>query len=227
MGFGILWFLIVIIIVVRYVNAAKGNDGRPDGTRPPQANRPGMPTGQGKWTSPQSATPGPAKQARPVQPKGASYGGQANSGQPRSSAYGQSARQNDRRYAMPARPVQSASYPVKKQSKAENTILQKARANASEHFDEDTLEARGAAKLDRVPKGSEIMRDQAFESHIHSGHGSGHEAELRNRPGVDDYDTYHLMDEVNDLIVKGYSGSLEFDRDFLAEGMDMLSRISM
>ena len=61
----------------------------------------------------------------------------------------------------------------------------------------------------------------------HSVHGRNHEAELRNRLGVDDYDTFHLIDEVNDLIVKGYSGNLEFERDFLAEGMDFLSRISM
>lgn len=128
---------------------------------------------------------------------------------------------------MPARPVQAAAYPENKKKEAENTILQKARANTSEHFNEDTLEARGAAKLDRVPQGGEIMRDKALEGHIHSVHGRDHEAELRNRPGVDDYDTFHLIDEVNDLIVKGYSGNLEFERDFLAEGMDLLNRISM
>ena len=52
-----------------------------------------------------------------------------------------------------------------------------------------------------------------------------YEAELKNQAGVDDFDTYHLMDEVNDLIVKGYSGNLEFERDFLAEATDMLNRM--
>ena len=61
------------------------------------------------------------------------------------------------------------------------------------------------------------MKDKAKARHIHSEHESAHEAELSNQHGVDDFDTYHLMDEVNDLIVKGYSGNLEFERDFLAE----------
>ena len=107
----------------------------------------------------------------------------------------------------------------------ENSILQKAKANASQQFDTDTLEARGSAELNRVPLGDEIMKDKAKARHIHSEHESAHEAELSNQHGVDDFDTYHLMDEVNDLIVKGYSGNLEFERDFLAEATDMLNRM--
>ncbi len=34
-----------------------------------------------------------------------------------------------------------------------------------------------------------------------------------------------LMDRVYDLMVTGYSGNMQFERDFLAEGMDMLNRI--
>lgn len=113
----------------------------------------------------------------------------------------------------PQRPVQ------------ENSILQKAKANASQQFDNDALEKRGSADLNRVPLGDEIIKDKAKERHIHSEHEAGHDTELSNRPGVDDFDTYHLMDEVNDLIVKGYSGNLEFERDFLAEATDMLNRM--
>ena len=107
----------------------------------------------------------------------------------------------------------------------ENTILQTAKANASQQFDSNTLEARGSADLGRVPLGDEIMKDKAKANHIHRSHEEGHESELRNQAGVDDFDTYHLMDEVNDLIVKGYSGNLEFERDFLAEATDMLNRM--
>lgn len=206
---GFLWFLVIMIIVVRYLDAAKANGRRSDMA----GKQPGAPRAQGKWTSQAPRQPGNAAYGQPAQPKNGSYP--------------QAARTNDRRYAMPARPVQSSAYPVKKQEKTENSILQKAKANASEHFDSDALEQRGAAKLDRVPQGSEIMKDKALERHIHSEHKDGHETELRNRPGVDDLDTYHLVEEVNDLIVKGYSGNLEFERDFLAEGTDMLNRISM
>ena len=34
-----------------------------------------------------------------------------------------------------------------------------------------------------------------------------------------------LMKEISDLIVTGYTGSLTFERDFVAEGIDMLNRI--
>lgn len=191
----VVWIVVILIILGRYVNAAKGSGRRDSPTRPPQTDN------AGKWSGTQGA--------------------------PQGGTYSQSARSADRRYAMPARPVQSAAYPEKKQVRSENTILQRARANAAEHFDDDTLEARGAAKLTDVPEPEAIMRDKALERHIHSGHESSHGTELSNQPGVDDFDTYHLLDEVNDLIVKGYSGDLQFERDFLAEGTELLNRISM
>lgn len=36
-----------------------------------------------------------------------------------------------------------------------------------------------------------------------------------------------IQREINDLMVMGYSGTLEFDRDFIAEGMDMLNRYQL
>lgn len=222
-----------MIIVIRYVNAAKSN-GKSGGAA---RNRQGTPQAQGgKWTSPPpapqrsqqagraaySGQPAQAKggYSQPMQPKGGMYSQPAQA----QGAYGQS---TQGLYGKLTQQTGGYSQQKKRAPQAENSILQKARANAAEHFDDDALERRGAARLDQVPQGSEIMRDKAMERHIHSQHGRDHGAELRNQPGVDDFDTYHLVDEVNDLIVKGYSGNLEFDRDFLAEGMDMLSRISM
>lgn len=203
--FGIIWFVIVVYIVIRCVNNTKknGQTKRDQSRRPVQANRPGTYQTGGKWSgSQQSRTPqaqrAPQPQRAPQQPKRSAASG-----------YSQSPR------------------PSKSQKKAENSILQKAKANAAEQFDVDTLEGRGQAVTGRVPTGDEIMRDKAKERHIHSEHEIGsHSVELHNQPGIDDFDTYHLVDEVNDLIVKGYSGNLEFERDFLAEATDMLNRIS-
>lgn len=36
-----------------------------------------------------------------------------------------------------------------------------------------------------------------------------------------------IIKKVNDLMVTGYSGNLNFDRDFIAEGVDMLNRFSI
>ncbi len=111
------------------------------------------------------------------------------------------------------------------QPAAQPSILQKAKANASRQFEDDTKPVNAAVELGRLPVGDEIMKDKAKAHHIHSEHEDGHGTELRNEQGVDDFDTYHLMDEVNDLIVKGYSGNLEFQRDFIAEATDMLNRM--
>lgn len=36
-----------------------------------------------------------------------------------------------------------------------------------------------------------------------------------------------ILKKVNDLMVTGYSGDMKFERDFLAEGIDMLNRFSL
>ena len=37
----------------------------------------------------------------------------------------------------------------------------------------------------------------------------------------------NVLKEVEDIMVKGYDGSLTFERDFVAEGIEMLNRIQM
>lgn len=181
---GIIWFVVVLYIVIRCVNATKKKNRQTKPNVPrqqtqvnrrnnTQMNRSNPAQNTGKWSNPQQRAP-QRSAARPAQ---------------------------------------------------ENSILQKAKANASQQFDDDTLQARGSADLNRVPLGDEIMKDKAKARHIHSEHEGNHDVELSNQAGVDDFDTYHLIDEVNDLIVKGYSGNLEFERDFLAEATDMLNRM--
>lgn len=209
--FGIIWFVIVVYIVIRCVNNTKKNgQTKPNQPRRPvQANRPGTYQTSGKWSGSQPPKT-PQAPRMPQTPKAPQ--GQNTPRQPRKSTVSG--------YSQSPRPAQP-------KKKTENSILQKAKANAAEQFDVDTLEERGQAVTGRIPTGDEIMRDKAKERHIHSGHEmNSHSAELHNQPGIDDFDTYHLMDEVNDLIAKGYSGNLEFERDFLAEATDMLNRIS-
>jgi membrane-bound lytic murein transglycosylase len=83
--------------------------------------------------------------------------------------------------------------------------------------------------LERAKENSNYSRikEEPMHEHHDSDHAMSHDTELSNQPGIDDFDTYHLMEEVNDLIVKGYDGNLEFERDFLAEATDMLNRITV
>lgn len=196
---GIIWFVVVMYIVIRCVSASKKNEKQAKPNVPRQQSMAGRSrTGQMNRTQQQNRTgawSGNGNMSRPAQKQ------RTNAGQS-----GRTSTQKNR-------------------STQENSILQKAKANASRQFDDDTLESRGSADLNRVPLGDEIMKDKAMARHIHSEHETDHDAELRNQAGVDDFDTYHLIDEVNDLIVKGYSGNLEFERDFLAEATDMLNRM--
>ena len=54
-------------------------------------------------------------------------------------------------------------------------------------------------------------------------------SEIRNRdPEIVDTSVPNgdlLMQEVNDLMIKGYTETLTFERDFVAEGIEMLNRI--
>ena len=193
---GIIWLAVVLYIVIRCVNSAKKKNVQA---------RPNVPR-QTAQTKPRNNTQMNRTSTAQTAGKWTGAASQMQRKAPQQS--GRTAQQR-----APQRPSQ------------ENSILQKAKANASQQFDTDTLEARGSAELNRVPLGDEIMKDKAKARHIHSEHESAHEAELSNQHGVDDFDTYHLMDEVNDLIVKGYSGNLECERDFLAEATDMLNRM--
>lgn len=192
---GIIWFAVVLYIVIRCVNSAKKKNGQ---------TKPNVPRQQVQAKRPNNTQ---MNRTNPAQTAGKWTN-------PASQAQRKAPQQTGRTQQRSAG-----------KSAQENSILQKAKANASQQFDDDTLEARGSADLNRVPLGDEIMKDKAKARHIHSEHEAAHEAELSNQPGVDDFDTYHLIDEVNDLIVKGYSGNLEFERDFMSEATDMLNRM--
>lgn len=195
----IIWLVVVIYIINHCISKAKKNQQNTRPNVPRQQGRPPMQQGR-----PQMQQSRPPMQQNVAPPR------------PQQTV---SRRQHDKKQKKQPRPQM--------QPQKENAILQRAKQNVSEHFEDDTLEQRRKAgsDLSRVPLGDEIMKDHAMAEHIHSEHTADHAAELSNRHGVDDLDTYHLMDEVNDLIVKGYSGSLAFERDFIAEATDMLGRM--
>lgn len=215
----VVWIFVMLFAVSRS-SARRKEAGRSAAdstlrTKNPRRAPAGRPSGPRMWTSQQPARQA-ARQSAPAprQPSQAAP----------SPAHRRDLRQQK---AMPnAAPMrQSLQQPESAMRVPQETILQRARANTAENFDRDALEARGPADLDRIPSGGEIAPDKDLAGHIHSPHDAGHDAELRNLRGVDDFDTYHLMDEVNDLIVKGYSAHLEFERDFIGEAEEMLGRM--
>lgn len=82
------------------------------------------------------------------------------------------------------------------------TILQRAKANADEDKVDVTLETMEA-------------------EHNHSERVS---AAIHHHP--EDVILENMLGSVEDLMVKGYDGNLCFERDFVGEGLDMISRFS-
>lgn len=194
----LIWLAIIIFAVVKAVNKSKEAKTR----QTPIPNRPANYRQPVKNQRPAVTQQRPLTQARPVV-------GQRPASQQRPMQQRPATQQRPTQQ----RPVQST-----------NSILEKAKKHAENQFSDDTGSVTGPSALGSIQTGDAIMVDKAKARHIHSEHENAHETELRNQPGVDDFDTYHLIDEINDLIVKGYSGSLEFERDFIAEGVEMLNR---
>ena len=129
-------------------------------------------------------------------------------------------------YRQPApqmnRPVQNpwpqAKHPAQaSRAKAGQDILSRAKQNVQEN-DEDLLKeadrmqheaARGAADTP-VLTPSEKVAMQGVKP-------------VGQQIGADFDDDCDIMQKLNDLMIMGYSGNLEFDRDFIAEGVDMLN----
>lgn len=163
------------------------------------------------------------------------YGAGQMNRQPQNYSAGQSSRQaqpyrgaQSNRQAQPYRP-QPSGRPVQNpwsqtnrgtaQSRPQKNqdILSRAKQNVQEN-DEDLLKdadrmqhaaARGAADTPILtPSGKVAMQGiQPVGQQI----GAGFDEDC------------DIMQKLNDLMIMGYSGNLEFDRDFIAEGVDMLN----
>ena len=151
------------------------------------------------------------------------YGAGQMNRQPQNYSAGQSSRQAQPYRPQPSgRPVQNPwsqtnrgtaqSRPQKNQD-----ILSRAKQNVQEN-DEDLLKeadrmqheaARGAADTP-VLTPSEKVAMQGVKP-------------VGQQIGADFDDDCDIMQKLNDLMIMGYSGNLEFDRDFIAEGVDMLN----
>lgn len=70
---------------------------------------------------------------------------------------------------------------------------------------------------------AEVCRDYREDSHKDV-NVDAHKASSEH---CDTGETSDLIKRVNDLIVTGYSGEMYFDRDFIAEGIDMLNQYSL
>ena len=92
---------------------------------------------------------------------------------------------------------------------------------------ESTMETRTTSILERAKENVEADKEDETLRSLERSH--GHSA--RVTPAVHSHPEVNLSESslgtVEDLMVKGYEGNLCFERDFLGEAMDMVSRFSL
>lgn len=157
------------------------------------------------------------------------YGAGQMNRQPQTYSAGQSSRQaQPYRGAQPYRP-QPSGRPVQNPWSQTNRgtalsrpqknqdILSRAKQNVQEN-DEDLLKdadrmqheaARGAAETPILTPSAKVAMQGVQPVGQQIGAGFDEDCDI--------------MQKLNDLMIMGYSGNLEFDRDFIAEGVDMLN----
>ena len=104
-------------------------------------------------------------------------------------------------------------YGVQQNTPEKQDILSKAKSNVKEN-ESDVMEQQIHA---------EVCRDFKENAHATSD-------VLRHKEEsvfCDTGEESDIIKRVNDLIVTGYSGDMAFDRDFIAEGVDMLNRFTV
>lgn len=211
----LIFFIIVIAVIVSKVKAQNQGANRNNTTYingKPVKNSRGMNAGGSYSRTYRQSTP---QMNRSTQ----SYG----AGQRQTYQTGTTNRQ-----AQPYRPQQSgrpvqnpwlqAKHPAQaSRAKAGQDILSRAKQNVQEN-DEDLLKdadrmqheaARGAADTPILTPSGKVAMQGVKPVGQQIGAGFDEDCDI--------------MQKLNDLMIMGYSGNLEFDRDFIAEGVDMLN----
>lgn len=102
------------------------------------------------------------------------------------------------------------------QTRQNNAAYPKSNRQAQPNYQKPTSSIMDRANLNAAVNLPDELKKR--DSHLHQGSGSY----IMVSHGLD---TEQLMKQVSDLMVCGYSGKLEFERDFIAEGVDMLNKI--
>ena len=100
--------------------------------------------------------------------------------------------------------------------------------------------AKNAVKTDILTRAKENVREEeqnTFKQEVHAKVCSEYRSHAESAPDLvahaghspecDIEGESDIMKRVNDLIVMGYDGDLKFDRDFIAEGVEMLNSFSL
>ena len=100
-------------------------------------------------------------------------------------------------------------------------------ASAMEQVRQRRMENRNTTILERAQSNTQSVKEDVTLQQLEAEHGhSAHVAPaVHNHP--EDVLPESMLGSVEDLIVMGYDGKLCFERDFVGEGLDMISRFTV
>jgi hypothetical protein len=116
----------------------------------------------------------------------------------------------------------AAGYPVKQTNAQQKTdILSRAQQNVKKYEADETLIELEQDHDHTEQSARTISREEQQQKKAAHPHDAAHVSAAVSE------ESESLLGTIEDLMVKGYDGKLSFERDFVGEGMDMISRFTV
>jgi hypothetical protein len=116
----------------------------------------------------------------------------------------------------------AAGYPVKQAGAQQKTdILSRAQQNVKKYEADETLLELEQDHDHTEQSARTISREEQAQKKAAHPHDAAHVSAAVSE------ESESLLGTIEDLMVKGYDGKLSFERDFVGEGMDMISRFTV
>lgn len=127
-----------------------------------------------------------------------------------------------------AKAKQLASETLREIEKEVVTELQKpANRSAMQQVHEGRVEARTTTIVDRAKTNVSVNKTDVTLETMEAEHHHSERVSAAEHHHPEDVIPESMLGNIEDLMIKGYDGNLCFERDFVSEGLDMISRFSV
>lgn len=101
------------------------------------------------------------------------------------------------------------------------------RASAMQQVYEGRMEARNTSILQRAKANVEEDKVDVTLETMEAEHNHSERVSVAEHHHPEDIIPENMLGKIEDLMIKGYDGNLCFERDFVGEGLDMISRFTV
>ena len=101
------------------------------------------------------------------------------------------------------------------------------RASAMQQVYEGRMEARNTSILQRAKANAEEDKVDVTLETMEAEHNHSERVSVAEHHHPEDIIPENMLGNIEDLMIKGYDGNLCFERDFVGEGLDMISRFTV